>query len=68
MDTIELAVELAHKVAKAKGSGAVTASDVGELQLSGGSLRVKELGRWKKATSVKLQVREQDRKPTAINK
>jgi len=65
---IGLAVELAHKVAKAKGSGAVTARDVGELQLSGDSLRVKELGKWRKATSVKMQVPEQDRKATAINK
>ena len=57
---IGLAVELAHKQARKKGSGALTCEDVQRVHLSGSTLKVFEGGRWRKAASAYLELLPRD--------
>ena len=59
---IGLAVELAHKQARKKGSGALTCEDVQQVRLSGETLRVRDAptDRWRKAASAYLKLLPRD--------
>ena len=59
---IGLAVELAYKQARKKGSGALTCEDVRIVRLSGDALRVKESrgDRWRKTACANLELLQRD--------